>query len=73
MVGALRRQNRERSNALIADLLREQAVMALHPSTVRRILIERGEHTRSHLRRPCRRFERETFGELVQMDTSSGA
>jgi len=71
-VAALKRQNRERSNALIADLLQETGVV-LHPSTVRRILIERGEYTRSHFRRPCRRFEREAFGELVQMDTSSGA
>jgi len=37
------------------------------------MLIEKGEYTRSYFRRPCRRFEREAFGELVQMDTSSGA
>ena len=64
-VTALKRQNRERSNALIADLLREQAGAVLHPSTVRRMLIEKGEYTRSYFRRPCRRFEREAFGELV--------
>lgn len=72
-VVALKRHNRERSNALIADLLWEQGEVFVHPSTVRRILIERGEYTRCHFRRPCRRFERETSGELVQMDTSSGA
>jgi putative transposase len=72
-VVALKRRNPERSNPLIAQLLWEQTGLLLHPSTVRRILIERGEYTRSHFRRPCRRFEREAFGELVQMDTSSGA
>jgi len=72
-VVALKRQNRGRSNPFIADLLREEAGVLLHPSTVRRILIEGGEYTRFHFRRPCRRFEREAFGELVQMDTSSGA
>ena len=41
-VVTLKSQSRGRSNALIADLLREQARTLLHPSTVRRILIERG-------------------------------
>lgn len=72
-VVALKRQNPERSNALISDLLREEAGLVLHPTTVRRILVDRDEYTRSHFRRPCRRFEREAFGELVQMDTTSGA
>lgn len=72
-VKSLKRQSRERSNALIADLLQELDELVIHPSTVRRILIETGEYTRSHFRRPCCRFEKEAFGELVQMDTSSGA
>lgn len=72
-VVAVKRQSPGRSNPLIAQLLWEQAGQLLHPSTVRRILVEKGEYTRSHFRRPCRRFEREAFGELVQMDTSSGA
>lgn len=72
-VVALKQQSRERSNPLIVDLVREEAGLILHPATVRRILIEKGEYTRAHFRRPCRRFEREAFGEMVQMDTSSGA
>lgn len=43
-VVALKRRSPERSNPLIAQLLWEQTGLLLHPSTVRRILIERGEY-----------------------------
>lgn len=70
---ALKIQRRERSNPLLSEILKDNFGISLHPSTIRRILMDRGEYTRSHFRRPCRRFEREAFGELVQMDTSDGS
>jgi hypothetical protein len=71
----LKRQNRERSNALIVDPSAEGQGKSCTPLlyAVPMKSGERGEYTHCHLRRPCRRFEREAFGELVQMDTSSGA
>ena len=69
---ALKRENRGRSNPLIADLLFEETGVKIHPNTVRNILVERGEYSRSYCRRPSRRFEMEAFGQMVQMDTSSG-
>jgi len=69
---ALKREKRERSNPFIAQLVFENSGWLIHPDTVRRILIEKGEYSRSHFRRPSRRFEMTSFGQLVQMDTSSG-
>ena len=72
-VVVLKRAKRERSNPLIAELLLEDSGYLLHPATVRRILQDAGEYTRSHYRRPSRRFEMTAFGQLCQMDTTSGA
>lgn len=72
-VVALKRENRGRSNPLIADLINEEIGIRIHPNTVRNILIERDEYSRSYCRRPSRRFEMEAFGQMVQMDTSSGS
>lgn len=69
---ALKRENRGRSNPLIADLLCDETGMRIHPNTVRNILLERGEYSRCYCRRPSRRFEMTSFGQLVQMDTTSG-
>ncbi len=47
--------------------------MKLHSTTVRNILIEAGRYTRSRERRcSAIRFETKTFGEIYQMDTTSG-
>lgn len=72
-VVALKRENRGRSNPLIADLIFDEVGVRVHPNTVRNILLERGEYSRCYCRRPSRRFEMSSFGQLVQMDTSSGA
>lgn len=72
-VVALKRENRGRSNPLIADLIFDEVGVKVHPNTVRHILLERGEYSRCYCRRPSRRFEMSSFGQLVQMDTSSGA
>lgn len=69
----LKRGNRGRSNPLIADFLFDREGVRIHPNTVRNILLERGEYSRSYCRRPSRRFEMEAFGQMAQMDTSSGA
>jgi len=70
---ALKRENRGRSNALIADLLHEETRIKVHPNTVRNILMGKGEYSRCYCRRPSRRFEMEAFGQMAQMDTSSGS
>ena len=72
-VVALKRASRQRSNPLIAELVLEDSGYILHPTTVRRILQDAGEYTCSHHRRPSRRFEMTAFGQLGQMDTTSGA
>ncbi|PIP48174.1 MAG: hypothetical protein COS87_01550 [Chloroflexi bacterium CG07_land_8_20_14_0_80_45_17] len=70
---ALKRENRGRSNPLIADLLYEEAGIKINPNTVHNILLEKGEYSRCYCRRPSRRFEMEAFGQMAQMDTSSGS
>ncbi len=42
-VVALKRENRGRSNPLIADLIFDEVGVRVHPNTVRNILLERGE------------------------------
>lgn len=55
----------------LADILKESLGRCLSSSTVRSILIETGRyHPKRKRRRPRKRFERKSFGELVQMDTS---
>lgn len=60
------------SNYHLADILEEKINRAIHPSTVRRILIQEGKYIPSprQSRRGRKRFEKEQAGELVQMDTS---
>ena len=59
------------NNCYIADLLEEQISKRIHPSTIRNVLIENNLYQpRPQKRRPTRRFEMASFGELVQMDTS---
>jgi transposase InsO family protein len=70
---ALKRENRGRSNPFIAELLYEESGVKIHPNTVRNILLEKWEYCRSYCRSPSRRFEMEAFGQMVQMDTSSGS
>ncbi|MBE0478964.1 transposase [Candidatus Aerophobetes bacterium] len=55
----------------LSDILKEELGKCISPSTVRSILIESGRYNlRRKRRRPRKRFERKSFGELVQMDTS---
>jgi len=55
----------------IADLLEEKISKRIHPSTIRRILLkEQLYQPKPQKRRPRKRFEMASFGELVQMDTS---
>lgn len=59
------------NNCHIADLLEEELPKKLHPSTVRDILIENKLYQpKPQKRRPRKRFEMASFGQLVQMDTS---
>ena len=59
------------NNYHLAEILVETLKRSLSPSTVRSILIESGRyHPKKKKRRPRKRFERKSFGELVQMDTS---
>ncbi|MFQ6052510.1 MAG: integrase core domain-containing protein [Candidatus Hydrothermarchaeota archaeon] len=61
----------EINNSHLSDLLEETLKKTLSPSTIRSILIGTGRYQpRKKRRRPRKRFERESFGELVQMDTS---
>ena len=60
------------NNCHLADLLEPLLPRRLHPSTVRAILIQAGVYpvNRIKKRRARKRFEKERFGQLVQMDTS---
>lgn len=73
-VTALKEERPKRSNPLIAELLDELYGVKVHPTTVRNILIEAGKYTRPReRRRPAIRFEAKSFGEIYQMDSTSGA
>lgn len=61
----------EINNCHIADLLEEEISQKIHPSTIRDILIENNLYQpKPQKRRPRKRFEMASFGQLVQMDTS---
>lgn len=63
-----------RSNPFIAELLDELYEIKVHPTTVRNILIKAGKYTCSReRRRPAIHFEAKSFGEIYQMDSTSGA
>ena len=71
---ALKEERPKRSNPFIAELLDELYGIKVHPTTVRNILIEAGKYTRSReRRRPAIRFEAKSFGQIYQMDSTSGA
>ena len=73
-VVALKEERPRRSNPFIAGLLDELYEIKVHPTTVRNILIEAGKYTCSReRRRPAIRFEAKSFGEIYQMDSTSGA
>lgn len=60
------------NNCHLAELLEPVLSRRLHPSTIRAILIQAGVYpvNRPGNPRPRKRFERERFGQLIQMDTS---
>ena len=71
---ALKEERPKRSSPFIAELIAEMYSIKIHPATVRNILIETGRYTRSRERRhPAIRFEAKAFGEIYQMDSTSGA
>ena len=73
-VVVVKEERRRRSNPFIAELIDELYGIKVHPTTVRNILIEAGKYTRSRERRcPAIRFEAKSFGEIYQMDSTSGA
>ena len=57
----------------IAETLAATDEVTVHRSTVYRLLRHEGGRLLPRHRRPARRFERHAFGELWQMDTTSGA
>jgi transposase InsO family protein len=57
----------------IAETLAATDGVAVHRSTVYRLVRETGGRPLPRHRRPARRFEMHAFGELWQMDTTSGA
>jgi transposase InsO family protein len=57
----------------IAETVAATGSGAVDRSTVYRLLRDRGGHLLARHPRPARRFERHAFGELWQMDTTSGA
>ena len=70
---ALKRENRERSNPLIAELVLSEFGVKVHPNTVRNILIESGGYSPSYHRRHSHCLEEGAFGRIVQVATCSGA
>jgi transposase InsO family protein len=57
----------------IAETIAATGEVAVDRSTVYRLLRDCGGHLLARYPRPARRFERHAFGELWQMDTTSGA
>ncbi len=61
----------EINNYHLSEVLEETLERSLSPSTIRSILIESGRYRpQKKKRRARKRFERKSFGELIQMDTS---
>lgn len=69
----LRQEYRHWSCPAIAETLAATKGVEVHRTTVYRLLREEGGRLIPRHRRPARRFERHAFGELWQMDTTSGA
>ncbi len=57
----------------VAEALAATEEVEVHRTTVYRLLRQEGGRLLPHQRRPARRFEMRAFGELWQMDTTSGA
>lgn len=58
---ALKRENRERSNPLIAGLVLSEFGVKVHPNTVRNILLDSGDYSRYYRRRHSRCLEEGAF------------
>jgi transposase len=69
----LRQEYPHWSSPAIAETVAATEGVAVHRTTVYRLLRREGGRLVPRQRRPARRFERHTFGELWQMDTTSGA
>ncbi len=69
----LRQEYARWSCPAIAETVAATEGVAVHRTTVYRLLRGEGGRLLPRHRRPARRFERHAFGELWQMDTTSGA
>jgi transposase len=69
----LRQEYPHWSAPAIAETVAATEGVAVHRTTVYRLLRRAGGRLLPRQRRPARRFERHAFGELWQMDTTSGA
>ena len=69
----LRQEYPHWSAPAIAETVAVTEGVAVHRTTVYRLLRREGGRLLPRQRRPARRFERHAFGELWQMDTTSGA
>ncbi len=69
----LRQEYRHWSCPAIAETLAATEGVAVHRTTVYRLLRGQGGRLLPRHRRPARRFEMHSFGELWQMDTTPGA
>ena len=70
----LKEERPTRSNPFITELMNELHSIKVHPTMMRNILIEAGKYNRSReRRRPAIQFEAKAFGEINQMDSTSGA
>ncbi len=69
----LRQEYPDWSSPAIAETVATTEGVAVHRTTVYRLLRRAGGRLLPRQRRPARRFERHAFGELWQMDTTSGA
>lgn len=68
----LHQQRPERSNPAIEELLKEEGIK-ISPPTIRRIRMEAGLYKEVKLeKRYFKKFEAKKFGDLLQMDTTSG-
>lgn len=75
LIVSLKKENPQRSNYAIADLLKQnnRANLIASPATVRKILIENNcYHPKETKKRTFKMFEAKKAGQIIQMDTTEG-
>jgi len=67
MIVAVKQEDKERSNPLIAEIIFGDTGVRVHPNTIRNILVEKQAYYRCHMRRTPSSFEMKAFGQMVHV------